>query len=616
MLMSITRRLLIGALAGTLGSASCRLPWAKGGGHGHGSPPVLPGMPSVFSLGLYSKSTGTSDLAWMVGSGVPWNFRYNYVGTTTDHYAGIYVSDSLMNAYIPIITRYLGISPLSNLQNTSFMNAYYADFVAEIGSMKNWNLWYSMNSLGASVANVSVDGTTASYTGSSGTNATVLSGNYHNLGKWIFRIHWNAASGANNFVGIAANSLAIQYPGQAGFPTFGITSSGLFINDTIVSGQPAITYATNDDIDVAVDFDNKLVWARQNGGNWNGSSSYSPGGTGGASLSTMSSSSGGYAPCVLMKTTGDQAVFATPPIVSGFAEWNSTPASPVMIMHIEPDLWGYMQQGEVSGMQTDDPSMVVISVASSGYAGLSGLPNTAVGFAKALKLLRDTYAPSIYLAWHCSTWGPSDGFVATNTSFGEPPSTTGTRVANFYNALGTKFDLIFHDTTTGDADSDYGVLVRMLSAAFCWWTSTSFENYRQFLLGFHQALTTPTAGFVWQIAIGNTLFKSCNNTSNHYQDNKVEYFLTAGVSGQSAIYNSSAISNYISAGIYGILFGPGQPLDTENYDYAGDGVTNPAPITNGNGQSGNVLTATVSDDDGGFLKLAAAHYYGSPILLP
>jgi hypothetical protein len=231
-----------------------------------------------------------------------------------------------------------------------------------------------------------------------------------------------------------------------------------------------------------------------------------------------------------------------------------------------------------------------------------------------LKLLRDTNAPNVYLAWHCSTWGPNSGFVATNSSFTESPAVTGQRLATFYNRLGTAFDTIFHDTTTGDRDADYGILVNSAglaaTAAVWWWTATAFENYRQLLLSFHNYIAPSTYGFLWQLPIGNTLYKSCNNTANHYQDNKVEFFLTQGAGvAQSAIYDSSAIRKYIAAGIMGMMFGKGQATNTSNYDTAADGITNPASITNGNGQSGNNATSTVSDDDGGFLRFAAANYY-------
>jgi hypothetical protein len=108
---------------------------------------------------------------------------------------------------------------------------------------------------------------------------------------------------------------------------------------------------------------------------------------------------------------------------------------------------------------------------------------------------------------------------------------------------------------------------------------------------------------LWQIPIGNTLYRSCNNTNYHYQDNHAEYFLKSG--------NRQHIVDYVSAGVVGILFGEGLDVtvsstpNTSYWDAAGDGITNPPSI------NGNTLDSTSSDDDGGFLRTSAAAYYSS-----
>jgi hypothetical protein len=70
-------------------------------------------------------------------------------------------------------------------------------------------------------------------------------------------------------------------------------------------------------------------------------------------------------------------------------------------MHVEPDLWGHLQQ-QASG---DDASTVRAAVASSGDPTLDGLPDTAAGFAQAVVRLRDREAPGVTLGWHLSVWG-------------------------------------------------------------------------------------------------------------------------------------------------------------------------------------------------------------------
>ncbi|MGH6793743.1 MAG: fibronectin type III domain-containing protein, partial [Methylocella sp.] len=65
-----------------------------------------------------------------------------------------------------------------------------------------------------------------------------------------------------------------------------------------------------------------------------------------------------------------------------------------VFVHVEPDLWGFMQQ-----YYGGDPAVIPVSVASSGFAGLSGFANNASGFAQALLAIRNAYAPNVILAW-------------------------------------------------------------------------------------------------------------------------------------------------------------------------------------------------------------------------
>jgi hypothetical protein len=93
-------------------------------------------------------------------------------------------------------------------------------------------------------------------------------------------------------------------------------------------------------------------------------------------------------------------------------------AGRLAILHVEPDLWGYVEQKAAA---TDDPATVPAAVASTGDPRLSGLPDTAAGFAQALVRLRDRIAPDVRLGYHMSTWGTDvDPSCRTPRS---PPST-------------------------------------------------------------------------------------------------------------------------------------------------------------------------------------------------
>src|SRR5947207_13929215 len=70
-------------------------------------------------------------------------------------------------------------------------------------------------------------------------------------------------------------------------------------------------------------------------------------------------------------------------------------------------------------------------------------------------------------------------------------------------------------------------------------------------------------------------------------------------------------------GVIGVLYGAGAGGPTTNTDDKADGVTNPASFctTRGvsSGQVCNNHTSSVSDDDGGYLRLAATDYYKAPL---
>src|ERR1051325_10268012 len=67
-----------------------------------------------------------------------------------------------------------------------------------------------------------------------------------------------------------------------------------------------------------------------------------------------------------------------------------------VVVHVEPDFWGYMQHRAASA------ASITASARSSGFAEAAAFPHTLVGFASALKYLRDTYAPNALLAMHAS----------------------------------------------------------------------------------------------------------------------------------------------------------------------------------------------------------------------
>jgi hypothetical protein len=82
------------------------------------------------------------------------------------------------------------------------------------------------------------------------------------------------------------------------------------------------------------------------------------------------------------------------------------------VLHVEPDLWGYVQQRAGA----DDAARVPAAVARSGDPRLADLPDTAAGFAQAVVRLRDQLAPEVALGLHLSTWGTGVDLVRQNAS--------------------------------------------------------------------------------------------------------------------------------------------------------------------------------------------------------
>jgi hypothetical protein len=264
-----------------------------------------------------------------------------------------------------------------------------------------------------------------------------------------------------------------------------------------------------------------------------------------------------------------------------------------VLLHVEPDLWGYMQQRAGN----DNAAAVPAQVAATGLADLAGLPNTFAGFAQAIVRLRDRYAPNVQLGYHISVWG-----TGTDIGLANPPDATvdtlGVRAATFYRSLGATFDLAvaeFSDRDAGFKAAQYG------DGGASWWDAADFRRNVRFLTQFVAGAGTRVV--MWQIPYGNTKMRAMNNTWGHYQDNRVEWLLDDP--------GRTHLTEYLQAGVIGFLFGQGAGGTTCPCDAMADGVTNPAPI------GGNTRTSLNADDDGGFFRdRATAYYQAGAMTLP
>ena len=268
----------------------------------------------------------------------------------------------------------------------------------------------------------------------------------------------------------------------------------------------------------------------------------------------------------------------------------------IAIVHVEPDLWAYLEQAR------PDARQLPAAVRGSGDPDVARRADTAAGFAQALLDIRDRYAPNVLLAVHASAWGAGSDPVVSTASV--DAASLGSATARFIRTLELpdhRFDLVFHDMVDRDAALADGTV-----AGRAWWDATdrtlpSFARWLTFVRALSVGLERRIV--VWQVPVGNQRFRSMDNTPGHYQDNRAEYFLA----------HADLLAG---AGIAAVLFGPGTPEGTWYLDARHDGVTNPEPVSSFACERCNREVATVADDDGGFLRAAVGAYYrdgGTPL---
>ena len=208
----------------------------------------------------------------------------------------------------------------------------------------------------------------------------------------------------------------------------------------------------------------------------------------------------------------------------------------LVVIHVEPDLWGYIEQAARGGTASTVPA----AVASTHIAALRGLPNNAAGYARALIRLRDRLAPNVALAYHMSVWGTKE-----DPPYSKPPlahmDLLAAKSASFYRSLHAKFDLVFTDVADRDAGFDDKV---NHDGGKSWWGPADYARQVAYIAGFTRR--THVGVVLWQIPLGNTML---SNTTDHYQDNRVQWWLSNPSDGHLAADRD--------AGVVALLFGGG-----------------------------------------------------------
>ena len=192
--------------------------------------------------------------------------------------------------------------------------------------------------------------------------------------------------------------------------------------------------------------------------------------------------------------------------------------SRLVVIHVEPDLWGYLEQARA----------VVL----------------ARSFAQKLIALRDQLAPHVLLAWHLSVWGTDEDPTYSKPSLAHMDQLAAESAA-FYESLHARFELVFNDVT----DRDAGFYQDVEGNPRTWWGRADFARHDRYIAGFTRR--THTAVVLWQLPLGDT---HENNTWDHYQDNRLQWWLGAGF--------ASHLRATRDSGVIGLLFGAGASGNT------------------------------------------------------
>ncbi len=256
-----------------------------------------------------------------------------------------------------------------------------------------------------------------------------------------------------------------------------------------------------------------------------------------------------------------------------------------VVLHVEPDLWGYIQQRTTG----DNAASVLVKVSSTGLPELSGFSDNASGLARAIVKLRDLYSPNTLIAFHFSSWATGNDIV-----YSDPPDSTvdslGARVATFFNSLNANYDLLFAEFSDRDAAFKQ---FQYNDGGAAWWNTNDFRRNR--IYNSRISTNTNKRIVMWQIPQGNTKMRAMNNTWDHYQDNRTEWLFDDPT--------RQNLEDYINSGVIAFLFGRGADGATCACDANNDGVTNPAAI------NGNDRLSLNSDDDGGYYKERIQAYF-------
>ncbi len=209
------------------------------------------------------------------------------------------------------------------------------------------------------------------------------------------------------------------------------------------------------------------------------------------------------------------------------------------LLHLEPDFWGYAEQTGAAA------TAEMAAVATANAIDCAAMPNTIAGMGQCMIAMVRKYAPKALVGLHASAWSTNMD-VTGNKDPSFDVAGEAQKTAAFLAACGeSQADFVVVETS--DRDAGYYQTVQMKST---WWDATNatlpdFHQDFAWVKALTEALNKPA--LYWQTPLGNA---AQNNTTNHYQDNRVDYFL-------------SHMSELAGAHAVGAAFGAGQGDQTQ-----------------------------------------------------
>ncbi|MEY9927995.1 hypothetical protein ABH926_002629 [Catenulispora sp. GP43] len=190
------------------------------------------------------------------------------------------------------------------------------------------------------------------------------------------------------------------------------------------------------------------------------------------------------------------------------------------MIDLEPDFWGYVRS-------LGDPHQVPAQVSAADPTDCGSQENSAAGLARCLVAMAREYAPNAAVGLHLTCW---DWQTETAGCIRD------------YQALGAQ-NADFLVTDVSDRDAGW-YAEPAHGGRDTFWTDQKARAALGFYKTMAEALGKPVV--LWQIPVGNM---AQNNTLNHYQDDKVDWFFT----------HMNEVAN---AHVAGLLFGAGQQEQT------------------------------------------------------